>query len=162
MVGARSLWSLAIAAARGLSARRPGPREPIAVLEDLDRCWNLPRSVAIVSFFAAAATGVLAFFGFNNLVLSAGIDTHAALLLVAFAWCLIFTVWVVVFLLIMTVLGAIGIRDLRSVARSGLADLGLRRDQLQALRRSLASRSWRHRAIFDLAVRDLLEGRPGP
>jgi len=150
----------AIAAAGRIFAKPPPDRrDALSVLEDMDRCRNLNAGVAIASFFVAAGIGMLAFFEINDALLWAGISNQVAFLLISLSWALIFPIWALVFLMILFVLGAMGIKDVRAVLRQRLAARSLGRDQLRELRAIVASRRWRHRRIFERVLADLTRER---
>lgn len=132
-------------------------RDALYVLEDLEKYRNLHPSVAVLLFFVSAGISVLAFFLMNDSVLWVGIDEQVALLLVAMSWVLIFPIWVLSFLVIMLVLDALRIKDVRTIARRRLSKLTLSQDELHELHDILASRNWRHGHIFTSVIGDLTE-----
>ena len=83
------------------------------------------------------------------------------MLAVSLSWVLIIPIWALVFLLIMSVLGVMGIRDVRSAVRYSLSDLTLSQDQLRDLHKILVSRKWRHGRIFNSVIADLTKEQPG-
>ena len=149
----------ALNAFRGVAAGPPRRRDPLAILTGMDRYWNLHKSVAIACFFLSAALAVLAFFLINDLVLWMGVSKQVAAAFVALSWVLIFPIWALAFLLVMTVLYAVGIRDLRAIATTSLSSLALSRAQLRDLQDGLASRTWRHGRLFKRVVADLATER---
>jgi hypothetical protein len=142
--------------ANGRNGRRVALRDALSIFEDLDRYRNLRRGVAIVVFLVSAGCGVRAFFLLNESVLWAGIHEQLAYLLVCLAWVLLFPIMALVFLLIMSVLDAMGIKDLRAAVRYRLSNLSLSQDQLLELRDVLASRPWRHGRMFRKIISDLM------
>ena len=133
-------------------------RDALLILEDVDRNQNLHPAVAIISFVVSIGFSVRAFFFISELVLWEGINEFVALMMVSMSWVLIFPILIFTFLLILTVLRKMGIRDLRSLARYRLSNLALSLDELHELRDALASREWRHGHIFKDVVADLTDG----
>jgi hypothetical protein len=150
-----SRFSYAVDAIKGIVAKPQSRRDALFILEDIDKYRNLHPSVAVISFFVSAGFGVLAFFLINESVLWVGINEQAALLVVSISWVLIFPVWALIFLFIMSVLDVMGIMDVRSVVRYRLSNLTLSQDQLHELHNILASRNWRHGHIFKSVIADL-------
>jgi hypothetical protein len=147
----------AVAAIGGFFAQPPSRRDALVILEDMEKYRNLHSSVAVVSFFVSAGFGVLAFFLITESALWAGVAKPVALLIVAVSWVLIFPIWALIFLFIMSGLGAMGIRDVGSAVRYSLSNLTLSQDRLHELHRILASRNWRHGRIFKSVIADLTE-----
>ena len=141
------------------SPRPGGPcrprRDPLALLEEIDRHRNLPTALAIGTFVVSAALGVAAFFLLTELVLRTGVTAKEALLFVSIAWVLIFPLWALAYLVALTLFGALGIKDLRAMLRRGLATRSLSPDQRRDLHRALAARTWRHPALLRRALADL-------
>ena len=104
-------------------------------------------------FPIAARTGGLTLYSYGPVLVAAA--------LIAISWVLIFPIWALAFLVIMSVLYAAGIRDLRAVARSSLSGLDLSRAQLRDLQDAVASRTWRHGRLFKSIVADLTRERMG-
>ncbi len=148
-------FGYAVDAIKGIVAKPQSQSDALFILEDIDKFRNLHPSVAIICFFISAGLGVLAFFLINESVLWAGITEQVALLLVSISWVLIFPIWALIFLFIMSVLDVMGIRDVRSVVRYRLSNLTLSQDQLHELHNILASRNWRHGHIFKSVIADL-------
>lgn len=136
--------------------------DALSVLERIDGYRNLHTGVAVLCFFVSAGFGVLAFFLATELALWFGVSKHAALLVVSVSWVLIFPVWVLVYLIVLSLLGALGIRDLRAAVRHRLSDLTLSPDQLRDLQGALVSRPWRHGRIFKRAIAELSEQQARP
>ena len=153
------LFSSAADAIKRILAKPQSRRDALFILEDIDKYRNLHTSVAVVSFFVSAGFGVLAFFLINESVLWVGISRHVAVLLVSVSWVLIFPIWVLIFLFIMSALDVMGITDVRSAVKYRLSNLALSPDQLRELHDILASRNWRHGRIFKSVVADLRKER---
>ncbi len=152
-------FSSVVDAIKGFLAKPQNRRDALSILEDTDKYRNLHTSVAVISFFVSAGFGVLAFFLINDSVLSVGVTKQVAILLVSISWVLIFPIWALIFLFIMSVLGVMGIKDVRSVVRYSLSNLTLSQDQLHELHNILASRNWRHGRIFKSVIADLTKER---
>ena len=143
-------------AIKGIFAKPQSRRDALFILEDIDKHRNLNTSVAVISFIFSAGFGVLAFlFLINEPVLWEGVSKQVALLLVAISWILIIPIWLLTFLLIISVLDVMGIEDVRSVVRYRLSSLKLSHEQLHELQNILASRIWRHGHIFKSVIADL-------
>jgi hypothetical protein len=149
----------AVDAIKGIFARPQSRHDALFILEDIDKYRNLHSSLAIISFFTSAGLAVLAFFLINESILCVGINEQVALLLVSISWVLIFPIWALIFLFMMSVLYVMGIMDVRSVVRYRFSNLTLSRDQLHELHNILASRSWRHGRIFKRVIADLTKER---
>ena len=152
-------FSHVVDAIKRVFAKPQRRRDALFILEDIDKYRNLHPSVAVISFFVSAGFGVLAFFLINESVLWVGINEQVALLLVSISWVLIFPIWVLIFLFIMSVLDLMGIRDVRAVVKYGLSNLTLSRERLHELHNILASRKWRHSRIFKSVIADLTKER---
>ncbi len=74
---------------------------------------------------------------------------------------MIFPIWMFAFLLIFSVLDAMGFMDVQSVTRNRLSNLGLGFDELHELRAVLASRNWTHGHIIENVVADLTDEYSG-
>ena len=148
-------FSAVVDAIKGIVAKPQSRRDALLILEDTDKYRNLHTSVAVISFLVSAGFSVLAFFLINESVLWVGVSKQVALLLVSISWVLIFPIWVLIFLFIMSVLYVIGIKDVRAVVRHSLSNLTLSQDQLRELDNVLASRKWRHGRIFKSVIADL-------
>ena len=155
-------FSSVVEAIRRFFAAPPGRSDALYILEDMDRYRNLHTGVAVVSFFVSAALGVLAFFLMTESALWVGINKQVAMLVVSVSWVLIFPIWALIFLFIMSALGAVGIKDVRAVVRSRLSALALSQDQLRELQGLLASRTWRHGRVFKSAIADLTKEQVRP
>lgn len=139
--------------------RRVALHDALSIFEDLDRYRHLRRSVAIVIFLVSAGFGVHAFFLISESVLWVGVDEQVAYLLVSLSLILIFPIMAVIFLVFMSALDAMGVRDLRAAVRYRLSKLSLSQDQLLELRDVLASRHWRHGRMFNSIIADLTTER---
>ena len=148
-------FSYAVDAIKGIFAKPHSRRDALFILEDIDKYRNLHSSAAIVSFLVSAGFAVLAFFLVNESVLWVGINEQVALLLVSISWVLIFPIWALIFLFMMSALYVMGIMDVRSVVRYRLSNLTLSQDQLHELHNILASRNWKHGRIFKSVIADL-------
>ena len=126
----------------------------LQLLEELDRCRELPAIIAIAAFFLSAATGVLAFFLILESALWAGMSLTDATLLVSISWVMIFPIWVLTFFAILSLLDLMGIKNLRAALWAGLSDSISDRNQLRTLQRALAGRCWRHGSLFRSVVAD--------
>lgn len=131
------------------------------MLDGIDKHRNLHVIVSILLFFSSFGFAVLSFLVISDLLLWEGVKETVARFLIALSWILTFPIWFLTFLFAMSVLDAMGIKDLRSVARHRLSGLTLSPDELCELRDALAYREWKHRYIFESVVTDLAEGKAG-
>lgn len=155
------LFRYAVDAIKGIVAKPQSRRDALFILEDAEKYRNLHTSAAVLSFFVSAGFGVLAFFLIINSALWEGVNVQAASLFVSMSWVLIFPVWMLFFLFIMSALDMMGIKDVRSVVRYRLSNLRLSQDQLHELENTLATRNWRHGPIFESVIADLIR-KPAP
>lgn len=139
-------------------------QDAIFILEDIDKCRNVHPGAAVFFFFASAGVSVTAFFSIydlflliNDAVLNVKVSEHVALTIISLAWIMIFPMWVLAFLLIFSVLGAMGFTDVQSVTKYRLSNLELGFDELHELHAVLASRNWKHGRIFESVVADLTD-----
>lgn len=152
-------FSHVVDAIKRVFAKPQRRRDALFILEDIDKYRNLHTGVAIIFFFVSAGFGVLTFFLINESALWAGSNKQAAMLVVSVSWVLIFPIWALIFLFIMSVLDLMGIRDVRAVVKYGLSNLTLSRERLHELYDILASRKWRHSRIFKSVIADLTKER---
>ena len=129
------------------------------VLEDMDQFGDLNRGLAIISFIFSGGVGVYAFFLMVDLATWLNVDEFMSLMLISAGWIVLFVAWVLTFLLIVSLFEAMGVRDLRSVAKKSLSDLTLSLDELRELRDVVATRSWKHGYIFERVVDNLTTER---
>ena len=152
-------FSYVVDAIKRIFAKPQKRRDALFILQDIDRYRNLHTGVAIIFFFVSAGFGVLAFFLINESALWGGLNKQAAMLVVSVSWVLIFPIWALIFLFIMSALDVMGIRDVRAVVKYGLSNLTLSREQLHRLHNILASQNWRHGRIFKSVIADLTKER---
>ena len=134
-------------------------RHAVSELEDMDNHRNLHRGVAILCFFAAAGIGFGVFSLLLDLASMVVVSELVTSLIIAISLIMIFPVWFLAFAFILSVLDAMEIRDVRSVAENRLSNSGLGAEELRELGDILASRVWRHGRIFRNVVADLTEGQ---
>lgn len=140
------------------AARRPDKlRDALHTLHEMDRYNNWYEILSIFSFFISAWIGVRAFFIMSDLIIGDGMSDRGALLATSLSWMMLFLVWIVVFLGILFLLNAVGVKDLRSIARDRLSALILSLDELLELRNILTSRNWKNGPVFRSVVAGLAE-----
>ena len=132
--------------------RRVKLHDALAILGSVDQRRNLNRMAYILVFFASSCFAVLAFFIISDLLLWEGVKETVARLLIAISWILIIPIWILTFLLVISMLDSMGIR---SVARQRLSGLTLSLDELHELRDLLVDREWKHGRIFKSVITDL-------
>jgi len=135
-------------------------RDALMVFEELSRHRNLNSSVAIFFFVVSGGLSIRAFFLIIDLPVWGTVGGDVAAGMVSLSWGLIFPIWILTFLGIMSALHALGIDDLRAVARSYLSKLRLGTRDLRKLRDLLAARNLRHGRLFLSAITDLTKPPP--
>lgn len=143
------------------SERSAKLRDAVFLLEGIDSYRNLHVSVAIIFFIISAGSGVRTFFLLSDLSLWGEVSEYVALMITSICFVLIFPVWILTFFFFMFLLDVMGIKDLRTAARSRLSNLTLSLDELNELRDVLASREWRHGHIFKSVVADMTNAELG-
>jgi len=139
----------------GQSEPRSKLRDALVVFEELNRHRNLNSCVAIFFFVVSGGSGLRAFFFLIDLSLWGDVGGDVAAGMVSLSWGLIFPIWILTFLGIMSVLHALGVDDLRAVARTYLSKLRLGSRELRELGNILASRNLRHGHLFMSAITDI-------
>jgi hypothetical protein len=137
------------------SDRDDNLRDAIFVFEEIDKLKHLHSSIAIICFFVSAGVGVGALFLMIDFVAGLEVSEFVRSGLVSMVWVALIVIWILAFLLILVVLDAMGIKDLRSVARNRLSNLDLGLEQLHELREVVASRNWKHDGVFQSVLADL-------
>jgi len=137
------------------SDRDDNLRDAIFAFEEIDKLKHLHSGIAIICFLVSAGVGVKAFFLMIDFMAWLRVSEFVASVLVSMAWVALIVIWIFAFLLMLSVLDAMGVRDLRSVARNRLSNLDLGLEQLHELREVVGSRNWKHDGIFRSVVADL-------
>ncbi len=131
--------------------------DAISIFDEIDHYRNLHRSVAIALFIVSAGIGVLGFFLINDLALWDGISEFVATGLVTISWVLIFPIWILAHLILMSVLSAMGIRDISANVKNCLSKLALSQGESQELVQKLDFLKWQHGKIFKKTFADFIE-----
>lgn len=125
------------------------------ILHNIDRHGGLDKAIEGVLFFGSAALSVY--------VLLWSVDLPAQLeyrdidpLGSAFvAWIMLFVVWIFTFLAVLWLLDAMGIRDVRRLARARRSKLTLNSAELGALGKVVESRKKKHGRLYKTVLIDL-------
>lgn len=131
-------------------------RDAFRIIERLDAQRNLSTGAVAFFFVLSAGAGVYAFFLLLDAVLWQGINDFVASLVVAVSWVLIFPVWLMTFVGILSLLHSRGITDLKAEARTRLSDLALEPGDLRKIQHVLGSHALRHERLFRTVVAELL------
>lgn len=134
-------------------------REALDIFEELDCHRNLHSAVAIFLFVASAGVGIRAFFMMSDIAAWLELGEFEMLAMISLSWLIIFVVWILAFLLILTLLETMGVRDLRSVTKNRLSSMALERDALLELQKLMAGQNWKHETIFRSVISDLTENK---
>jgi hypothetical protein len=129
--------------------------DALLIIDTLDTQRNLHRSTPVILFFSSFAIGLWSFFFFFDFVIWDGINNLIASMLASISWVLIFPVWIISFLLLMTALKKLGFTDIKSDAVQKIKCLAMNQDELNALSKTLRSRNNKNGDLFQAAVFDL-------
>ena len=127
-------------------------RDALSILGRMDERRNLSRMAFIFVFLASFCFAVFSFFVISDLILWEGVKETVARTIIALSWILIIPIWILTFLLVLSMLDRMGIR---TAARQRLSGLTLSLDELHELRDRLADRAWKHGRIFQRVITDL-------
>lgn len=137
------------------STQKTGLPAALQLIDELGEIRNVPRSAAIAVFVISGAMGVYGFFLINDLALWDGISTYTAASIISISWVLIFPMWILSFLVIMTALDFIGFKDVRALAKNNLTKMDLSQRELQKLDEVLIAGEWNHGDILKGVVGEL-------
>lgn len=97
-------------AADAVGAEQPERSDALTRLAELDAYRTPPTGMAILCFFVSAGFAVLAFLLVNEAALAGGLSRPFAMSLVSTTWVLIFPLWALTFLAILSSLSLLGSR----------------------------------------------------
>ncbi|MDP6572119.1 MAG: hypothetical protein QGI06_01290 [Rhodospirillales bacterium] len=112
-----------------MGLKRPSKRgsrlqDARSMFEAMIKDRNFYSRVAILAFVVSGGLSVWAFFFISDLSLWGEVNEYVALGIISMSWVLIFPIWILAFLSVMSVLHAMGIRDLRAISKDRLPQNG--------------------------------------
>ena len=132
-------------------------RDAVLVIEDIDKLRNLHDAIPSLLFFASAGFSVRCFFWIIDFATWLGFDKLDPILPASTAFILLFVVWILAFLALMSLLEATEFKNVRTVAGNRLSDLMLNPGELRELQGIVTSRTWKHDCILKSVVARLME-----
>ncbi|MDU8929866.1 hypothetical protein RXV86_20970 [Alisedimentitalea sp. MJ-SS2] len=124
----------------------------IRVIEDLDTCHDLHKSVPILLFTLSGAFALRSFFWQVDLMTWFGLARLDPVLPSSLAFIGLFMVWVLTFLICMSILQKMRFIDLQMVATTQLSKLDLTMAERAGLHRLISAGDWRHESVLIRAI----------